>query len=109
MMYGRQNKEDSSGMCRKLWEEGDYITQEDGHAHILIMDHLQERCNKPSVSPPPPPQLLLSIEKYLCIASGNSRCILSYVASSFRISAPQLDSIVDDKDFGVVLFKKSLF
>ena len=143
-MYGRWNKENSSGMWRKLWDQGNCITHEDGHAHILIMDYLQEKhntssvpppppplftsntsqpisnagiCNvkstlrgcaiqTPSVSPPPPPLLTRNVdqcnhstEQCLRIASGKSGRVLSYIASSFRNSASQLNSMAYDKDF----------
>ena len=41
IMYGIQNKENPTRMCRQLWEKGNCDTQEDGHAYGLITGHLQ--------------------------------------------------------------------
>ena len=45
----------------------------------------------------------------LGIAYGNSESILSYVASTFRDSASELESMSRDKDFGMARFKDSMF
>ena len=50
-----------------------------------------------------------SHEAYLGIAYGNSGSILSYVASTFRDSASELEPMSPDKYFGMAQFKELVF
>ena len=168
--YGKKQNKTSEGGCRQLWIAGNCVSQEDVHAHDLIIERLKKsqvraaatkppmrmplhssdqnilraraiagythplveavsaqpsvnaRRIPPSVSPPPPSVLPSSASPHpstkihnptttscLGIASGNSGSILSYVASSFKNSASQLESMSRKKDFGAKAFSRSLF
>ena len=162
--YGKKQNKTSEGGCRQLWIAGNCVSQEDVHAHNLIIERLKKsqaraaatkppnlrilsdqkilraraiagythplvvamsaqpsvdvRRIPPSVSPPPPssaspppPTKMHNPPTKSClgIASGNSGSILSYVASSFKNSASQLESMSREKDFGAKAFSRSLF
>ena len=83
-----------------------------GNQHLSHANMLGALRIPPSVSPPPTTMMgQRTPANKLClgIASQNSGSILSYLASSFRKSASQLDSMALGNDLGVEKFNKPTF